>query len=259
MWRTTIAVARLTRVYTALVAGIVAYALAADGGTHAAFAAASLALVLAGAFAFNDVIDRDADAINVPTRPIPSGALSARTALAIAIACDAAAIAAAIAAGSPRVVVMTCAMVAMLFAYSVALKRILFVKNVVMALVGASVPLFGSVPADAKTLAVTIGLFILQKEIAADAVDREGDARAGLRTLPVVFGVRRTMLIVAAMNVAYLASIAPMTGMARLALAAVGVTNIVFAIAARGEHLLRAYLVLQRVFLLAGVLFAWRR
>jgi geranylgeranylglycerol-phosphate geranylgeranyltransferase len=260
MRRKAIAVVRLTRLFTALVAGVVAYALSAQPGTHAALAAAALALLLAGAFAFNDVLDRDADAINVPSRPIPSGALSVRTALAIAFACDAGAMGAALAARSGRVVLLTCAMVAILFAYSLALKRVLLVKNLVMALVGASVPLFGSVsgslPDEGKQLAVTIGLFILQKEIAADAYDRDGDARVGVRTIPVVLGVRWTMILVAALNVAFLVTLAP----GSLPLAAVGATNIVAALlaAARGGGAVRVFLMLQRAFLFAGVLFAWR-
>lgn len=260
MRRKAVAVVRLIRLYTALVAGVVAYALAAHRGPDAMLAAAALALLLAGAFAFNDVVDREVDAVNVPTRPLPSGALSVRSALAIAILCDAAALVAAAWTRSGRVVALTAAMVALLFAYSLALERVLLVKNLVMALIGASVPVFGNVagtvPGEAQRLAVTIGLFILQKEIVADAKDRDGDARSGRRTFPVLFGVRWTLTLVVALNVAFLASL----GSRDFALIAVGVTNVIGAILAaiRGERFLRAFLVLQRAFLLAGVLFAWR-
>ncbi len=252
--RALIAIARLTRVYTAVVAGVVAYALAPDGELDAILASLALALLLAGAFAFNDVYDREADAINVPTRPIPSGRLSVRTAIAITIACDAGALAAAIATRSARVITLTLALIAMLLAYSLLLKRITFVKNVGMGLVGASVPLFGSLSSEAVALALAIGLFVLQKEIVADAYDREGDARVGLRTLPVLFGTPRTMGIVAVINVAFLVSVEGP------ALIAVGVVNIVASIitALRGERAVRAMLTLQKVFLLAGVLLAWR-
>jgi 4-hydroxybenzoate polyprenyltransferase len=252
--KTLLAVYRLTRAYTAVVAGVVAYALAPGGGIAAMCAAAALALLLAGAFAFNDVYDREADAINVPTRPIPSGVLSARSAIAIAIVCDAGALAAAIATRSSRVLVLTCVLMAMLFAYSLLLKRVTGVKNIVMGLVGASVPLFGSTSPEAAALAITIGLFVLQKEIIADVYDREGDARVGLRTFPVLFGIPRTMAIIAAINVVFVAT----AGSA--ALIAVGIANILAAIftAIRGERAIGAMLTLQKVFLLAGVLFAWR-
>jgi len=241
-----IAVYRLTRIYTGLVAGVVAYALGGEVG-----AGIALALLLAGAFAFNDVYDRDADAINVPTRPIPSGVLSIRAALAIAIACDAGALAAAIATQSMRVIALTCALIALMFVYSLFLKRITFVKNLAMALVGASVPLFGSL--HARELAILIGLFILQKEIIADTYDRDGDARVGLRTLPVIFGIRATMIIVASINAAFLM-------MSRGPMIAVGAINIVAAIATAwlGEKAVPAMLTLQKAFLLAGLLFAWR-
>jgi len=244
--RLLIAVYRLTRIYTAVVAGVVAYAL--GGEVEASIA---LALLLAGAFAFNDVYDRDADAINVPKRPIPSGVLSVRAALGIAIACAVGALAAAIATKSMRVIVLTCALIALLFAYSLLLKRITFVKNLVMALVGASVPLFGNL--QARELAILIGLFILQKEIVADAYDRDGDARVGLRTLPVIFGIRTTMIFIVAINVAFLV-------MSRGPLMAVGVINIAAAIATAwlGEKAVPAMLTLQKGFLLAGLLFAWR-
>lgn len=252
--RALIAIARLTRVYTAVVAGVVAYALAPDGELDAILASLALALLLAGAFAFNDIYDREADAINVPTRPIPSGGLSVRTAIAIAIACDAGALAAAIATRSVRVITLTLALIAMLLAYSLLLKRITFVKNIAMGLVGASVPLVGSLSSEAVELALAIGLFVLQKEIVADAYDREGDARVGLRTLPVLFGTPRTMWIVAVINVAFLVSVEGP------ALMAVGVVNIVASIitALRGERAVRAMLTLQKGFLLAGVLLAWR-
>ena len=251
-----VAVFRLTRAHTAVVAGIVAYALS-PGGTGAVLASAALALLLAGAFAFNDVCDREADAINVPARPIPSGVLSLPTVVAIVVLCSAGALASAFAAKSVRVVALTCALVILLFVYSLLLKRITFVKNLVMALVGASVPLFGSLSQEARAIAIAIGLFILQKEIVADAYDRDGDVRVGLRTLPVLFGIRRTMGMIAAINAAFLGCA---VWMRSGPLIAVGIVNIAAAIvtALHGDRAVKGMLTLQKVFLLAGLLFAWR-
>jgi 4-hydroxybenzoate polyprenyltransferase len=257
--KTLMAMGRLTRVYTIVVAAIVVYAVAP--GADGAWAGVALALTLAGAFAFNDVRDRAADAVNVPTRPIPSGVISATAAGRIAAACSAGAILSALITRSPRVIALTSAMTLMLFAYSIWLKPVLGVKNVVMALVGASVPLFGGLSIEARELALAIGLFILQKEIVADVYDREGDARVRLRTLPVVLGVRGAILVVIAVNVVFIAASAIFLSTAiGAALCGIGAVNVIAAammmrICRRSTvlHFLR----LQQSFLLAGVLIAW--
>ena len=257
--KTLLAIARLMRVSTSLVAAIVVFALKPDAG--GALAAVALALALAAGFAFNDVRDHAADATNVPTRPIPSGAISPGAAIAIALACAAGAGIAAIVTASPRVIGLTSALTLLLLAYSLWLKPILGVKNVVMAMVGASVPLFAGFSPQAQALAAAIGLFILQKEIVADVYDRDGDARVHLRTLPIVFGVRGALLMVIAVNLGFIAVSAvalapPVNG----ALAAVGGFNVVAAttvLLLRGPVKVLHFLRFQQAFLLAGVLFVW--
>jgi geranylgeranylglycerol-phosphate geranylgeranyltransferase len=221
-------------------------------------AALALSLVLAGAFALNDVIDREADAINVPTRPIPSGVLSVRTVLEFAIVCDIGAIAAAMSTRSARVQLLTLVLLVLGFAYSLALQRMFLVKNLVMAFVGACVPIMGSGSIEARTLAAAIAIFILQKEIAADVVDRQGDEQMGLRTLPIVLGVRPTLFIVAALNVAFIVTVVVL-GLP-LGMTGVGLVNIVASTLAafRDERAIHALLTLQKGFLVAGVLLAWQ-
>lgn len=254
-----LALARLTRVSTSLVAAIVVFALRPD--LDGALAASALALALAAGFAFNDVRDHAADATNVPTRPIPSGAISATAATSIAIACAAGAGIAAIFTTSARVIGLTSALTLLLFAYSLWLKPILGVKNVVMALVGASVPLFAGISPQSQALAAAIGLFILQKEIVADVYDRDGDARVHLRTLPIVFGVRGALLIVIAVNLGFIAvSSVALASPVNAALAAVGVFNVVAAttvLLPRGPIRVLHFLRFQQAFLLAGVLLVW--
>lgn len=245
--------AKCARVTTAIVAGVVAYAIGPNVG-----AAVALSLVLAGAFAFNDVIDRDADAINAPTRPIPSGVLSVRTVLRFAIVCDIGAIVAVMSTRSARVQLLTLVLLALGFAYSLSLERMFLVKNLVMAFVGACVPLMGSGSIEARSLAAAIAIFILQKEIVADVFDRQGDEQMGLRTLPIVLGVRPTLFIVAALNVTFIVTVVVLR--LPLVMIGVGLVNILASplAAFRDERAIRALLTLQKVFLVAGVLLAWR-
>jgi len=245
--------AKCARLTTAIVAGAVAYAMTPDAG-----AALALSLVLAGAFAFNDVIDRDADALNVPARPIPSGVLSVRAVLTFAVVCDTGAIAAAVSTRSERVQLLTALLLALGFAYSLALERVFLVKNLIMGFVGACVPLMGSGSIAARSLAAATTIFILQKEIVADVFDRAGDEQMGLRTLPIVLGVRPTLLIVAALNVALIVTVAGLR--LPLVMTGVGLVNVVASILAafRAERGIRALLTLQKVFLMTGVVLAWR-
>jgi 4-hydroxybenzoate polyprenyltransferase len=253
---TIVAVGRLTRLYTILIAGAVVYAV--GPGAQGAQAGVALAFVLAGAFAFNDLRDREADAVNVPNRPIPSGAITGPAAAGIALGCFSGGVAAALLTRSPRVLALTLALAMLLFAYSIWLKPVLGVKNIVMALVGAGVPLFGSVSHGAQELAVAIGLFILQKEIVADVYDHEGDARVRLRTLPVALGDRGALLVVIGVNAVFVAFASFLALPIGAVVIGVGITNVIVAVAVmhwrRGvRHLLR----LQQCFLLAGLLFMW--
>jgi geranylgeranylglycerol-phosphate geranylgeranyltransferase len=175
---------------------------------EAALAAGALALALGGAFALNDVFDRKSDAVNVRTRPIPSGAISVRSAVLIGGCCSFTGLILAYATMNGGIVAVVAFLTVLLLAYSWRLKPIPVLKNVIMASVGISIPLVAAIAArnfgDPRIwwLAALIGLFTFQKEITADVYDLKGDIEVRLRTLPILLGVGRAMLIVCGVNVA---------------------------------------------------------
>jgi geranylgeranylglycerol-phosphate geranylgeranyltransferase len=269
--RTLWAVARLTRVHTMIVAGVlvtkVGMALGARTDT-ALLAAAAMAFALGGAFAVNDICDRKSDAQNVPGRPIPSGIVSVSTAAILGGASVLTAITCALATRNGGMIVMTAALIVLLLVYSYRLKCIVVVKNVTMAVVGASVPLFGAVAAGAVTeprawwLVLIIGFFVLQKEIAADIYDYAGDTAVGLRTLPIVVGTRHAAWSIAAVNILLTVTAAAwlVIGGGAVGLqwvAALGVLNVVGALlVARDAVHIKAFLTAQKTIHLGGVVVA---
>ncbi len=154
-------------------------------GAIAAFAA------VAGANALNDVVDRRADAINRPERPVASGALGARDALAVAVGSYAAALACGFAV-SREAGALAAAWVVLTVLYSVALKGAPVASNALVAVVAASPVVMGGlsqgrVGPSVAPLALAF-LAHLAREIVKDVEDVEGDAAAGVRTTAVALG-----------------------------------------------------------------------
>lgn len=165
----------------------------------ACWAAAAVLAAVAGANAFNDWVDRRADAINRPRRPVPSGALSSRAALVTALISYAVAIGLATRVSVVAVdIVLLWVLVTV--AYSLALKGVPILGNVVAAAVTASVLYLGSisqgrpVAAPVPAALVLALLFNLAREFAKDAEDVAGDTVQGVRTLATVRGAGAALL-----------------------------------------------------------------
>lgn len=165
---------------------------------------AALATVLAtgGGNAINDYFDREIDAVNRPGRPIPRGSVSARGALAFALALFALAVVAA--ATLPRAALaIAVANAAALAAYTKLFKGLPGVGNLVVALLTGSTFLFGGAAVGrllAPGLLVMAGLAAaatLGRELVKDVEDVAGDREEGLRTLPIVVGERPALVLAA--------------------------------------------------------------
>ncbi len=175
----------------------------------ALWGAAAVLAAVAGANAFNDWVDLRADAVNRPGRPVPSGALSSRAALATAIISYAVGLALATCVGVVAVDIVLL-WILLTVAYSLMLKGIPVLGNVVAAAVTASVLYLGSIsqgrPVSTPVLAALslAFLFNLAREFAKDAEDVAGDTVQGVHTLATVRGAGAALLaarvtIVAAM------------------------------------------------------------
>ena len=157
----------------------------------ALLAAAAAFAAAAGANAVNDAADRRTDAVNRPNRPIPSGRVTPRAAVVVAVVAWVLAVLLSLRVGGDAVLVVA-AWVVVTAAYSPWIKRVPYLKDGVVALVAASPFVLGGI--SQGKLLLSLVPFVLAflahsaRELVKDVEDIEGDERAGVRTAAVVFG-----------------------------------------------------------------------
>ena len=143
----------------------------------------------------NDIIDKDADKINHPGRPIPSGNLSVKEALIeyLLLVIAACIISIYINYTALLVVILTSFL---LFLYSNRLKRIPLFGNVTVAYMTGLAFIYGGIAVDNPRGAVIPAIFAflinLARELVKDMQDMIGDTKAGVKTFPVQFGLNLT-------------------------------------------------------------------
>lgn len=148
--------------------------------------------------AINDLLDTEADRINHPRRPLPSGRLSRWEAGLIAVIFAVAATALAFPLNAPGRIIVAAALILVTW-YNLALKHTAFWGNISVSLLAAFTFILGGAeqgvdgvlhlpgPLIAAALAF---LMHLMREIVKDLEDRTGDAVTGGRTAAVTYGVR---------------------------------------------------------------------
>lgn len=164
---------------------------------NVALGAAAIALLIAGANGYNDVVDREADVISAPSRPIPSGMLSWRTALVFSVSCLVVGVGCGVAAGW-RSGLLAAVLAVVSVVYSSHIKRVLLLGNVWVAVTSASAVLFGAVLAGSIPLVVVVpfGAAVLHMtafEIVKTIRDQDADRSVGVLTAAQVWGVRGTV------------------------------------------------------------------
>lgn len=164
------------------------------------------AVLNAASNVLNQVTDLEADAINKPGRPVPSGRVSPGEALRLSGLLYAAAFLLAIPVG-PQCTFLAGSAAVLTVAYSappLRWKSIPYLANLVIALprglllkvAGWScVRDFGRL--EPWYIGAVFGLFLLGATTTKDFADVRGDAAAGFRTLPVIHGPRRATWIIA--------------------------------------------------------------
>jgi geranylgeranylglycerol-phosphate geranylgeranyltransferase len=160
-------------------------------------------LVCAAGNVLNDVLDIEIDRVNRPQRVLVRGALSLRFARILAIALAGTAVAIAIAVNLEVTAIVIIGLL-LLAAYNYRLKRIPLISNLTIAVLsgltfmaggfskGSNLALLLPGPLIPATFAV---LFHMVREIVKDVEDIEGDSRLGVRTLPQVIGVSKSLLV----------------------------------------------------------------
>ncbi len=159
-----------------------------------ALAALSVGLILGAADAVNDIVDVEIDRVNKPWRPIPSGAVSKRTAFCVAGILTILGVGIAIHLGR-EIVVMSLLAAVVSFLYAVFLRKIPLVKNITVAGLTAMTPLYGAIAMgyglSNPVLAMALIVFycILARETIKDMADREGDVAGGTETFVSLYGI----------------------------------------------------------------------
>ena len=155
------------------------------------------AFIAAGGNAINDFLDVAVDKINRPDRPLPRGALSLNEAQTIWIYLSATGVVLSLFLTFWNLLI-ACAWVGGLYAYSRYLKGTVIVGNLAVALMtGLAFP-FGAFVAGRPSLGIYPGLFAflanLARELIKDVEDVDGDAMVNAETLPVKHGANAGLL-----------------------------------------------------------------
>jgi len=154
----------------------------------------------AGGNTINDYFDYEIDKINRPDRPLPRGAMSRRTALYYSLLLFAVGLALAYMINLYAFLFAAAAYILM-FLYAWKLKPLPFVGNIAVAALTGATPLYGAVAVEhlglAGYLAVCAFLVNVAREVIKDIEDFEGDLAKGAKTLPIVWGKRKTAYLAA--------------------------------------------------------------
>lgn len=175
-------------------------------------------LMMAGTMVMNDVYDIEVDRVNSPSRPIASGRVRTREALAFASILSVASLLFAAMLGLWTLLTALLALVLMAY-YNTHGKRIGLPGNLVVSF-NVALPFFygGLAVGSLKPLVVTFSILAflanLGREVAKGIPDAQGDRRMGARTLAVSLGPRAAGRVSAGflLTAVALSALPPLTG-----------------------------------------------
>ena len=156
--------------------------------------------ISATALILNDLFDLEIDRVNAPGRPLPSGMVTKRDVIVLSMVVALLGLICAALIGTTAFLVVLVVWVVGV-AYNWRFKRTGLVGNLMVAFSVGSTFVFGGIvvghPADGVVwwFGVIAFLMDLGEEIAADAMDMEGDALIGSRSLAIVLGQRKALVI----------------------------------------------------------------
>lgn len=188
--------------------------------------------------AINDYFDANIDAINRPSRPIPSGRVTKEFAFRVSIFLFAIGIVSSYFIGTTPIPLLIAVFNSMLlYFYAYSLKRKAFVGNLSVSYLTGSTFLFGGAAFGGKGIEVILVLFFLSmlatlaREIVKAIEDMEGDRKDGASTLPIKIGDRPAAYLASAFGI-FAVLLSPLPYFMELFneyyLFAVGIADIVF-------------------------------
>lgn len=179
---------------------------------HLAVLSASTMIIAAAGYIINDYYDVKIDLINKPERVVVGRGVSRRYAILLHTALNVVGILFGLILHW-KIGIVTFFSVFMLWWYSNYLKRLPFIGNFVVALLTAgsvAIPLL-LYPLAPKTNILIYTLFsfftTLVREIIKDMEDLKGDNTFGCKTLPIVWGLRKTKNLIYALTIAFVVSV----------------------------------------------------
>ena len=169
-----------------------------EQGIFMIFAAFSGAFIGAGGMVINDILDIEIDRINKPERPLPSGAVSRYDALMFFGALIGAGMIMAAYTTKAAFIIAFIA-VPLIVLYSKVFKGTVLMGNMLVGALTGLAFIFGGAAVGNIRQSVMPALFAflinVGREIVKDMEDVEGDAKNGIRTLPIVHGMKNAAIL----------------------------------------------------------------
>lgn len=168
----------------------------------------SSVFIAAAGYVINDYYDVKIDLINKPKRVVVGKGLTRRVAMFIHVVFSISGVLIGmLISWKIGVVNLFCA--GLLWLYSNQLKRLPFIGNLAVALLtGISIYVIHLILPEGKMLVLTYALFAfyftLIREVIKDMEDVKGDATFGCRTLPVIYGLRKTKYFIHGLTLLFL-------------------------------------------------------
>jgi len=164
--------------------------------------AIAIVLITATGYWINDVSDVRVDAINKPHKAIVSIHLSVKKVLTVYFMMTILVLGYSVVLLPPLFIAVNLASIYLLYVYAQQLKRTAVIGNAVISLLASLVIFAGAVLYEPYRLSLIWAmafafLVTLVREIVKDVEDIRGDAAYGLKTLPVLAGIRTTRKVVA--------------------------------------------------------------
>ncbi len=223
-------------------------------------------LVEIGAFSLNDFVDVEVDKANNRNRPLVKGEVKLTHAYRAGVFALSLAIGFAFAL-STSLAILTLLIVMLAVVYNFSLKRMPLVGNVYIAFSMAVPFIFGNLVVSQEISAVNallaLGAFSVGfgREVIKDILDREGDEKAGMRTLAVILGKHASLVAALSFSLALapglkLLSLAPFSAVAKGLYVLGLILAVLFPIAASAHYFLfeeKSVLKWLRTFSLVGL------
>jgi len=163
------------------------------------FAGISVFFIAAGGYTLNDFYDCDIDRINRPQRVLPSGAMLLQTAKIYGLVLFTLGLLFAFLTLKPLCIIIALVNCLLLFFYAKTFKKKLLVGNIVVAWNACSTFIYGALLTEninnILPLVVISFLYTILREWVKTIEDHDGDMQNGARTLAVVLGKQRSLLM----------------------------------------------------------------